>query len=105
MGVAAYNRGSLAIRRQLEAQSRPVEFEIMDVLNALPKYPDAGTPNGPVRLAFSHKGWWIVCPKTGFGYWYKTLHEAVKRWKIAVIGKEHQEWLAVPLTVERKQYE
>ena len=96
MGVAAYNRGSALISRQISNNRRPVEFEMMDELNALPKYEDAGLPFGPVRLESSHGGWWIVCPDTGFGFWYKTLREAVRRWRITIIGYDGSGWYAVP---------
>lgn len=61
------------------AEKRPVEFEIMDHLNALAKFNDAGTPFGPVRFVEGNGGFWIECPKTGFGWWYTTLREAVRR--------------------------
>jgi len=88
MGIAAYNRGSRAIAEQIrrEYSPRPIEFEIMDRANALPKYPDAGTPFTNIDFAFSHGGCWAVCPKTGFGYWYPTLFEAVRRWNVRLIG-------------------
>lgn len=34
MGIAAYNRGTGAIRNEIDADARPVEFEIMERLNA-----------------------------------------------------------------------
>jgi hypothetical protein len=71
MGIAAYHRGSLSIRRQIETALRPVEFELMEHLNALPKYADAGTPFDEIRFAYSHGAWWTECPQTGFGYHYK----------------------------------
>ncbi len=99
MGVAAYNRGSALIRQQIADEARPIEFEMMDRLNALPKYDEAIPPRGPsetVRFGEGHGGWWIHCPKTGFGYWYKTLSEAVRRWDVTIIGHDNGEWVAIP---------
>ena len=95
MGVAAYNRGSKAISDHISREARPIEFQMMDMLNALPKYADAGTPFGPIHFVFSHGGCWAECPRTGFGYHYKTLHEAVKRWNVVVVGFSDGAWLAV----------
>lgn len=97
MGVAAYNRGSACISQQIANDKyRPVEFDIMDTLNALPKYNTATPPHGSVRLGEGHGGWWIYCIKTGYGYWYKTLHEAIKRWDIVIIAYKNGEWEAIP---------
>jgi len=96
MGVAAYNRGSACISRQMQAERRPQEFDVMDTLNILEKYEDAGIPSGQVRLEYSHKVWWVFCPKTGFGFHYKSIHEAVRRWHISIIGCDENGWDAIP---------
>ena len=96
MGAAAEHRGNAAIRRAIEAEKRPVEFEIMDRLNSLEKYPDAGTPFTPVRIGEGHGGFWIYCPKTGFGYWYKTLAACMRRWRVTITGFDG-EWIAEPI--------
>jgi hypothetical protein len=84
------------ISRQVDARARPVAFEIMDDLRALPKYPDAGRPLMPVRLVEGHGGWWLECPATGDGYWYRSLREAVRRWRVDVVGWADGAWLAEP---------
>lgn len=94
MGIAAYNRGSRAIARDIASQSRPVEFEIMEWLNALPKYPDAGTPFTNVQFVSGNKGVWIICPRTGYGFWYRTLPEAIRRWKVRIVGYDYGTWHA-----------
>lgn len=97
MGVAAYNRASACISKRIDDEyNRPVEFEIMDALNSLTKYPNATYPFSRVNIGEGHGGWWVYCPKTGFGYWYTTLHEAVKNWDIQVIGYRNKEWNAIP---------
>ena len=97
MGVAAYQRGSASIRKQLEDEARAVEFVLMDRFNALPKHEDAGTPFGEIRFIGGHGGVWAECPVTGFGYWYRTLSEAVRRWRVELYGYQHGIWLARPL--------
>lgn len=98
MGAAAEHRGNRLIRRQLDEEKRPVEFEMMDDLNALQKYDDAGMPFGPIHFVSSHGGWFAECPKTGFGYWYPSLREAVRSWNVVVNGYDSGRWLAVPFS-------
>lgn len=86
MGVAAYNRSSQAIREHINQDDRPREFEIIELAKALAKYPDAGTPFEPINFVFSHGGCWAECPRTGFGYWYPTIYEAVRRWNVTLTG-------------------
>lgn len=58
MGIAAYNRGSQAIRERINQDARPREFEVIDFANSLAKYPDAGTPFGPIEFCFL--AWWLL---------------------------------------------
>lgn len=95
MGVAAYNRGSNAISQRISMESRPAEFELMDVFNSLAKYPDAGTPFGPIHFVPFRDGWFAECPRTGYGFWYPTIHEAIKRWNVRVVGFDSGTWQAV----------
>ena len=100
MGVAAYNRGSMLIRRQINDAARPVQFAMMDELNSLPKLPGAQTPFAPVRFVAGHGGWWIECPTTGRGFWYRSLRRAVQSWNVAITGwsdDENGTWTAIPL--------
>ena len=94
MGIAAYNRGSLALSREIDADQRPIEFEIMERLNALPKYADAGKPFGPIQFESGNKGVWAVCPRTGFGFWYRTLPEAIRRWRVRIVAFDCGIWKA-----------
>lgn len=96
MGAAAYHRGSKAISAQIDADIRPVEFEVMDILNDTPKYSDCGTPFGPIRFVAHHNAFWAECSVTGFGYPYPTLREAVKRWNVTITGYDNGVWLAEP---------
>ena len=99
MGIAAYNRGTAALRREIDAEARPVEFAIMERLNALEKYQDAGKPFGPIQFVWdsNHGVWWAQCPKTGYGFMYHDLPEAVKRWRVQIVGYDCGVWEAVPI--------
>ncbi len=96
MGVAAWNRGSGNISRQLDNEARPSEFRMMDDLNALPKFDCAQTPFGDINFIRDRGVWVAECPKTGKGYWYKTLRDAVRSWNVSVIGYENGVWRAIP---------
>lgn len=98
MGVASYNRGSNAIKAQIDNELRPVEFEVMDNLNALQKYPDAGKPFGPINFSSDviRGGFWAECPKSGYGFYYPTLKEAVRRWRVQIIALNHGVWTGMP---------
>ncbi len=93
MGIAAYNRGTAAIAAHLDAEARPVEFEIMERLNALPKYADAGKPFQAIQFVAGNGGWWAQCPVTGYGFPYRTLAEAVRRWKVTITGFVNGVWV------------
>ena len=96
MGIAAYNRGSAALIHQIDAEARPVEFEIMERLNGIPKYEDAGKPFGLIQFVSGNNGVWAVCPRTGYGFWYRTLTEAVRRWKVTIVAFQYGVWQAEP---------
>lgn len=95
MGVAAYNRGSHAIRQSIARDDRPVEFLMMDRLNALPKYHDAGIAPGDLVFAHSRGVWWVnlADKPDGFGYWYKSLNEAVRRWRVEIYSFSSGAWI------------
>jgi hypothetical protein len=100
MGIAAYNRGTAALSARIDAEARPVEFEIIERLNALPKFVDAGTPFSKIRFIASRNGFWAqdaVKGDYGFGFWYATLPEAVQRWRVTIVAFEHGAWLAEPM--------
>lgn len=96
MGAAAYRRGSASITRQLEQEQRPQEFAMMDDLNSLTKYADAGTPLGPIQFVWARGVWWAECPTSGFGFWYTTLRAAIRRWHVRIIAYDRGVWYAVP---------
>lgn len=97
MGIAAYNRGSKLISRQLAANVRPVEFEIMERLNAYPKHDHAPVPWGEIHFIAAHGGWWAECPIKGGGFWYRSLRDAVKSWRVEVYAYESGIWIARPV--------
>lgn len=69
-------------------------------LNNLPKYPDCGTILEPVYFTYTHGVWWINVERKpdGFGYFYPSLMEAVRRWNVIVVSHEEPGiWRAVPI--------
>jgi hypothetical protein len=109
MGAAAYNRGSQAISRQIDADAEAARahevFGMIDNLNAMPKAPNAPTPFGPIEYIFAHGGCWATCPVTGFGYFYKTLREAVRAWNVDITGYVDGKWRSVPRRATRPSAE
>lgn len=103
MGAGAYNRGSAAIRQQLTAEQRDPIFTLMEELNRLPRYPDAGTPWAPIRILYdtAHGVWWIqdaVKGDRGFGSWYRDLRELCKRWQFTLTAYDATThiWQGIP---------
>lgn len=96
MGVASYQRANDVIRNRIAENDRPVEFVMMEELNSLPKFEDAGRPFTDIWFVPGHGGWCAECPRTGYGYWYKTLREAVRRWRVTINGYDGIRWLATP---------
>ncbi len=101
MGHAAYLRGSDSIARGIREdydREHPVEFEVMDRLNSLDKYPDAGSVTFDVDISMSHGVWWILPAgkHDSYGFWYPSLRELIMRWNITVTGYNDGDWFAVP---------
>ena len=111
MGSAAYRRGSAVIRRTLDAEQRDPHFVLMEELNALARYADAGTPFAPTVIVYEpvRQLWWQLDPNkmwAGRGYAYTSLRDLCRLWHITLTGYDAttQTWTAVPrsarLTVE-----
>lgn len=102
MGHAAYMRGSAAISSQIDRDRRPVEFDIMDRLNAEPKFPGAPVPFDDVHFVPGHGGIWAECPTTGFGYHYGRLSDAIRSWRVEIVGyvSETNTWVGRPVQPE-----
>ena len=100
MGVAAYNRGSKVAARACADTDRHAAFVTMDDLNALSKAPGAPRPFGPILLVAGHGGWWATCPTTGFGFWHRTLRDAVRAYAVDVVSVDARGWTCVPRASE-----
>lgn len=102
MGIAAYNRGTRDLSRQIDRKQRPVEFLMMDHLNSLPKYEDCGKIKHCLIFTWSpnHRVWWVeIAGKDGgFGYVYTTLREAVRRWNVSIVEFANGVWTANPIS-------
>ena len=84
MSKAAYERGSRAIAAQMRQNERPIEFEIMENMNAVPKKPGSMAPFGEVAI-FAERGvFFIECPITGRSFWYPTMTKLMASWRVAV---------------------
>lgn len=92
MGVAAYRRGTAVIVRQIEQEAeksrQPIEFEIMDNLNALPRghrtlFGDTviRTLNGRFHLMNAQEGGW-----ERYSYEYHSLRELFADWNVIITG-------------------
>lgn len=94
MGIAAYNRGSACISRQLDAEyPRPsAESEIRDRLNAIPKDPDATNlfQGGVVRRDRNRKDWCLMNQKekgwSSYCIPFASLSDIARRFNIFFIG-------------------
>lgn len=101
MGIAAYNRGSQVIARQIQRDYpvRPRAFEIMDRINALPKFGNDSLLSAlkvqrvpfpdTVALEFSRGVWWMMDPDNmyeGHSRWYRSLEDAIRSWDIFLVG-------------------
>lgn len=84
MGAAAEHRYQAFAAREADAVSPDHNAAFIRDLNALPKHNGARPPFGDIVFVQSHGGWFAECPTTGYGYWYRTLREAVCSWRVAV---------------------
>jgi hypothetical protein len=91
MGIAAYNRGSRLISREIDRLAPSAVAIFTADLNNLPRDPDAGapfeTPEG-MRLVRGHGGWWLECCRTGFGYWATTPWKLFRHWLVDIVGDD-----------------
>lgn len=84
MGAAAENRYVRFAAQQADMCAPSHNEALLADLNAIPKRDGASTPFDDIHFIQSHGGWFAECPTTGFGYWYRTLREAVASWRVAI---------------------
>lgn len=96
MGVAAWNRGSALVERQITESLGDHHMKtIIDDLNALPKSPNAARLfcNTVIRLAANGRQWWIMDNQNdgwaAYGFVYSKLRDLVRDNKIAITGCGH----------------
>lgn len=95
MGIAAYNRGTLKMRRELDniqrkELQRRANIERFCRLNDVAKVDGALTPFGDIAFCFdeSQKRWWAITPSKGFrgfGMSFPDLRTAVSSFRVFVI--------------------
>lgn len=94
MGIAAYNRGSECLRRQIEAERVPDairnKLEIIERINSYPK--GKSRPFAPVLIQPEKRRrvWWLMQDTpdrfSRFAYCYPSLRELMAAWNITIIG-------------------
>jgi hypothetical protein len=84
MSAAAEHRYQAFAAREADDKCPSANAIFLADLNALPKTDNAGRPFGDIVFVQSHGGWFAECPTTGYGFWYRTLREAVRSWRVAV---------------------
>jgi hypothetical protein len=84
VSARAENRYRAFAARQATATVPSHNEVVVRDLNELEKDPGAVRPFGDIVFVPGNKGWWAQCPVTGFGFWYPTLREAVRSWRVAV---------------------
>lgn len=97
MSVRAEHRYVAFAARQADARMPDHNTMLVQHLNSLPKNEGAGTPFDDILFVQSHGGWFAECPTTGYGYWYKTLRQAVRAWRVVVMLKGDR-FVGVPLS-------
>ena len=95
MGAAAEQRYVSFAGRQAESALPNHNETFVRDINKLPKREGAQTPFGDVHFVPGHGGWWAECPKTGFGYWFKSLRDAVRAFQI-VVAIDGQRLIGIP---------
>jgi hypothetical protein len=84
MGAAAEHRYQALAARQATAHLPTHNELFVRDLNAMPKATNAVKPFGEVVFVQSRGGWFAECPTTGYGFYYRTLREAVRNWRVCV---------------------
>lgn len=74
---------------------------MMDDLNAEPKDEGAARPFGVILICEGHGGWWATCPVSGFGFWHRTLRDAVRSYLVTVVSVDQRGWTCKPLAAVR----
>lgn len=85
MSVKAENRYKAFASREAAAKFPSHNDQFVLDLNAIPKTDDAARPFDEIHFVSSHGGWFAECPTTGYGFWYRTLREAVRQWRVTIV--------------------
>lgn len=84
MGVAAYNRASKVVSKRIDDAFGVTSSDDLFIrdLNNLPKKACAQRPFSDAIIVQSHGGWFIECPTTGYGFFYKSIRDLVTSWLV-----------------------
>ena len=94
MGIAAYNRGSEAISRDIigtdEDRNHKNNLRVLEKINAYPKGKHSPFISGVIRHDMAANCWWFMNREAdGFsshGFAYPTLKACVGDWNINITG-------------------
>lgn len=89
MGIAAYNRGTRAIRRGFDQAPISHDRQLIDDLNATPKDPGASVLFGPTYIRLAGDGSWCLMnhPEKGwssYAYPYPTVQAVLRKWNVVI---------------------
>lgn len=84
MSARSENRYKAFARREADAKMPDHIAILVADLNAQKKNEGARAPFMDAVLKQGHGGWWMECPITGYGFWYKTIRAAVRAWRVTV---------------------
>lgn len=82
MGIAAELRYVKFAANQVPTVS--ANQHLLDDLNAIPKKEGAMAPFGDILFLKHRENWVAECPVSGFGFFYKTLRDAVSSWRVVI---------------------
>lgn len=92
MGIAAYNRGSAALSRRLDAEQRPATLRFMADVSAFSAEHGRIVPLAPtvIRFAPDRAGVSIMNKQAGgwasYAYNYPSIWSLAKAWRITLTG-------------------
>ena len=88
MGVAAYNRGSRALRERIDRETEAPHARRISELNALPRRQGAPRPFGEVAFVEVPGGCWALDANKGSrgrGFWFASLGLAVASFHVRIV--------------------
>jgi hypothetical protein len=90
MGIAAYNRGTKALREMIDRQQRPREFVLMDELTKYSAERAQKTVFAPTVIRQDQTGFYLMNrPDKGwaeFSYMFDSIWAVAREWRLVFTG-------------------